>query len=56
MLQAPIFMQKARIYMPPVMDILQLETIDGVRFKPREIGIVACHLNGRAQKKIATFL
>lgn len=35
---------------------LSIETINGVKFTPREIDVLACILGGRATKKIASFL
>src|SRR6266446_6112959 len=34
----------------------QLETINGVRFTPREVDIIACLLSGKGTKTVAQFL
>lgn len=50
-------MRKRQVpYMPEPSPLTSIEVIGGIRFTHRELGVIACLLNGRAAKTIASFL
>ncbi|MBX9620791.1 MAG: LuxR C-terminal-related transcriptional regulator [Alphaproteobacteria bacterium] len=50
------FMQKTKIYLPQEIYTKHLETVNGVRFTPREIEVIVYILSGRTAKAISSFL
>ncbi len=49
-------MQKTKIYLPQEIYTKHLETVNGVRFTPREIEVIVYILSGRTAKAISSFL
>ncbi len=43
-------------HLPYIFYLHHLKTINGVKFTPREIGVISCIISGRSSKKIAVFL